>query len=67
MKNDGLTGIDYSFYSFRSDSQLTQKAHEEGLTVNVWTVNQPDELQQYYHSEIDYITTDEPEILLEMK
>lgn len=67
VKNDGLTGIDYSFYSFRSDPQLTQKAHEEGLTVNVWTVNQPDELQQYYHSEIDYITTDEPEILLEMK
>lgn len=67
VKKDGLTGIDYSFYSFRSDPQLMQKAHNVGLTVNVWTVNQPDELRQYYHSEIDYITTDEPEILLEMK
>lgn len=67
VKKDGLTGIDYSFYSYQDDPQLMQKAHSEGLTTNVWTVNHPDELKLYYHSEIDYITTDEPEILLEMK
>lgn len=67
VKRDGLTGIDYSFYSFRNDPNLIRSAHKEGLTVNVWTVNQPQELEIYHRSEVDYITTDEPELLLKMR
>lgn len=67
IKKDRLTGIDYSYYSHRSDSLLTQKSHQLGLTVNVWTVNEKSELAYYLNTQkVDYITTDEPEILLNM-
>lgn len=65
VSRDGLTGIDYSFYCFRQDAKLIEKAHQTGLTVNVWTVNQPKDLKDFFHSAVDYITTDEPERLLE--
>jgi len=66
VKNDNITGIDYSFYSYRDDTSLNQKAHGIGLKTNVWTVNTKDELELYYEQGLDYITTDEPELLLEI-
>jgi len=36
------------------------------LLTNVWTVNNAEELQQYYLLGVDYITTDEPELLLKI-
>ena len=60
LVNDRISGIDYSYYAYRQDKNLTQKAREAGLLTNVWTVNNAEELQQYYLLGVDYITTDEP-------
>ena len=66
LVNDRISGIDYSYYAYRQDKNLTQKAREAGLLTNVWTVNSAEELQQYYLLGVDYITTDEPELLLKI-
>jgi glycerophosphoryl diester phosphodiesterase len=66
VKADNITGIDYSFYSYMSDPNLVHSANSLGLTTNVWTVNTKDEFKTYLDKGVDYITTDEPESLLQV-
>jgi len=66
VKADNITGIDYSFYSYISDLNLIHSANNIGLTTNVWTVNTKEEFKTYLDKGVDYITTDEPELLLQI-
>lgn len=66
LVNDRISGIDYSYYAYRKDKDLVRKAKEAGLLTNVWTVNHAEELQSFYRQGVDYITTDEPELLLKI-
>lgn len=63
---DRISGIDYSYYAYRQDKNLIGKAKMSGLLTNVWTVNNAEELLLYYQQGVDYITTDEPELLLKI-
>lgn len=63
---DRISGIDYPFYSFQRDPDLINKAHAQGLLVNVWTVNETQELSKYLNEGADWITTNEPEELLRL-
>jgi glycerophosphoryl diester phosphodiesterase len=64
LKNDSIKGLDYPFYSFHSDKTLLNDAHQSGLSVNVWTVDNTEEMQFLLAGGADMITTNEPEILL---
>lgn len=64
LVTDGISGIDYPFYAFQRDPDLVKKAHQMGLSVNVWTVNDSKELAHYLDEGVDWITTNEPEELL---
>lgn len=66
LVSDHISGIDYPFYSFQRDPGLIKKAHKLGLSVNVWTVNDHDELARYLQEGADWITTNEPEDLLQL-
>lgn len=66
LVKDHISGVDYSYYAYRKDKDLVRNAKEVGLLTNVWTVNNAEELQQYYLLGVDYITTDEPELLLKI-
>ncbi|WP_206367299.1 glycerophosphodiester phosphodiesterase [Sphingobacterium sp. SGR-19] len=66
LKADGITGLDYDFYKYEADPQLLAKAKSRGLTTNVWTVNKEAALCTFLQSGVDRITTDEPELLLEI-
>jgi len=66
LVDDHISGIDYSYYAYRQDKDLVKKAKDAGLLTNVWTVNSAEELREYYLSGVDYITTDEPELLLKI-
>lgn len=66
LVDDRISGIDYSYYAYREDKNLIRSAKDEGLLTNVWTVNNAEELQQYYLQGVGYITTDEPELLLKI-
>ncbi len=42
-------------------------AHDAGLTIGVWTVNEPDELSRALAAGVDYVTTDQPDVALRLR
>ena len=51
-----------SLYRFTHSADV-RKAHEAGLKVIVWTINKPEEVNQYKQKGVNGITTDKPDIL----
>lgn len=66
IKNSKMWGIDFNLNMFKANPILTRQAHDLGLTVNVWTVNKAEDLKMMLDQGADYITTNEPELLLKM-
>lgn len=64
IKKAGLTGIDYNQQVFRDNPTWIQEAKKEKIATNVWTVNDEKGMRYFIEEGIDYITTDEPELLL---
>lgn len=60
-KGLGYTGIDYNFNVLKKRPEWIHEAHKHGLTVNVWTVNNPENLKWCVDNKVDFITTDNPE------
>lgn len=42
-------------------------AREAGLTIGVWTVNDPEELRRTLAAGVDYVTTDRPDLALQLR
>jgi glycerophosphoryl diester phosphodiesterase len=55
-----------SFYKFTHTANV-QKAHENGLKVIVWTINEPEEVAEYAKKEVDGIASDKPDILTQYR
>ncbi|MDD2475230.1 MAG: glycerophosphodiester phosphodiesterase family protein [Dysgonamonadaceae bacterium] len=66
MKQIGAAGIDYNVGIIKKNPQWVKESHDLGLKVNVWTVNKPDDIQQMIDLNVDYITTDEPQLVKDM-
>lgn len=66
LKEDGFFGFDYNIRVLRQKPEWISEAQELGLTVNAWTVNNPEDMIWLLDLNTDFITTDEPEILLEL-
>ncbi len=62
----GLTGIDYHSQLLIEHPDWIRRAHDLGLEVNVWTVNDDAQLRHFIDAGVDYITTDCPDRLLEL-
>lgn len=60
-KGLGYTGIDYNINVLKKRPEWIHEAHKLGMTVNVWTVNDPENLQWCVDNKVDFITTDNPE------
>jgi len=58
LKANYLLGL-YRFVHTAS----VQKAHENGLKVVVWTINNPEEVKEYKEKGVDGIASDKPDIL----
>lgn len=63
IKKLGLAGIDYSMGVLRKHPNWVKEAHEQGLEVNVWTVDSEEDMKYFIGLGVDYITTDYPERL----
>lgn len=63
---DKLWGFDYNLNVFKKNPSWIEQAKKENLTINVWTVNDAKTLQWFIDEKIDFITTNEPELLLKM-
>lgn len=63
IKKLGLAGIDYSMKVLREHPQWVKQAKDLGLEVNVWTVDEEEDMKYFIEQGVDYITTDYPERL----
>ena len=63
IKGLGLTGIDYSMRVLRKHPEWVEQAKKLGLEVNVWTVDEEEDMRYFIDLGVDYITTDYPERL----
>ena len=55
-----------ALYRFMHTANV-EKAHQNGLKVVVWTINTPEEVEQYVKKGVDGITSDKPDILTQTK
>ena len=60
-KGLGYTGIDYNINVLKKRPEWIHDAHKFGMTVNVWTVNDAENLKWCVDNKVDFITTDNPE------
>ncbi|MGI6243740.1 MAG: calcineurin-like phosphoesterase C-terminal domain-containing protein [Prevotella sp.] len=60
VKDMGLTGIDYSAKAYKKHPEWISEAKKLGLTVNVWTVNDPKEITYFLAQGVDFVTTNNP-------
>ncbi|MEJ7779804.1 MAG: glycerophosphodiester phosphodiesterase family protein [Daejeonella sp.] len=63
---DKLWGFDYHFSVFKKNEGWIEEAKQKGLTINAWTVNDQETMKWFLDRKIDFITTNEPELLLKM-
>lgn len=61
-----LWGIDYNFRVFDKNPTWVKEAQDKKLTINVWTVNEKSMMERFINEQVDFITTDEPELMLEI-
>lgn len=65
-KMDGYSGLDYNYKVYKKNPEWIKEAHDIGLTINAWTVNDKKEMINLLDQDVKYITTDEPEMLMEI-
>jgi len=66
LYNYGVMGLDYTAKSYRNNPTWVSEAHALGMTTNVWTINNKDEMIEMSNLDIDYITTNAPETAKEV-
>ena len=65
LKEKGITDIDYHWSKFDAHPEWVKEAHDLGMIVGVWTLNTPEKAQEMLQLGVDYITTDEPQLMRE--
>lgn len=66
LADNDFFGLDYNLKVIDKNSEWIREAHDRKLTVNVWTVNDRNAMTRLLQQNVDFITTNEPEMLLEI-
>ncbi|HEY0896158.1 MAG TPA: glycerophosphodiester phosphodiesterase family protein [Sphingobacteriaceae bacterium] len=61
-----LWGLDYHYSVFKKNEALIPEARAHHLTLNAWTANDRETMNWLLQNGFDFITTNEPELLLQM-
>ena len=61
LKKMGINGIDYHHSVFLSRPEWVVEAHNLGMKVNVWTVDDDDDIKRMLLLGVDEVTTNMPE------
>ncbi len=64
VKSGNLDGVDL-WAGAVADSEFINKIKSEGISVYTWTINDLDIAQKYFDLDVDGITTDRPQLMLE--
>lgn len=65
LKTDGVSGADYHFSVFKTHPEWIESAKKNNIALNAWTVNDVADMNWLLANDFDFITTSEPELLLE--
>lgn len=65
LKIDGIHGADFHFSAYKRHPEWIAEAKKNDITLNTWTVNEAYNMDWLLANKFDFITTDEPELLLE--
>lgn len=65
VKRDGIAGIDYHYSVFQKHPEWIVAAKQLNIKLNAWTVNDPKLMDWLLANKFDFITTNEPEMLLQ--
>ncbi len=60
LKAEGINGLDYNSAVIDKNPEWVTSAHANGMSVNVWTVNDEEKMKVYSEMGVDAITTNEP-------
>jgi glycerophosphoryl diester phosphodiesterase len=63
LKAEGYWGFDYDWEVLKKHPTWIKEAKALGLTTDVWTVNRAADMQHFISQGIDFITTDNPQLL----
>lgn len=63
---DHFYGLDYHFNVLQKNPGWIAEAKSKNLTVNVWTVNDKALMEDLLKQGVDFITTNEPELLISL-
>lgn len=67
IKAANLTGIDYNEWVLLNDHpEWIEGCRQLGLKINVWTVDNKERIQHFIDKKVDFITTNEPEVVKAM-
>lgn len=66
LKELGINGIDYHYSLLLLNSEWIEQAHQLGMIVNVWTVDDKDKILTMKQLGVDYITTNKPVLAKEL-
>ncbi len=65
LLSTGVIGLDYNQSVFKKQPALIKEAQQKKLALNVWTVNNAEDMDWFLANKFDFITTNEPELLFE--
>ncbi|MFN8335332.1 MAG: glycerophosphodiester phosphodiesterase family protein [Cyclobacteriaceae bacterium] len=65
LKADGISGADYHLSVYRKNPDWIDQLKKDGMILNAWTVNTAEDMDWLLDQGFDFITTDQPELLLE--
>ena len=63
---EGINGIDYEYTVLAKHPEWVKEAHDLGMSVNVWTVNEAKDIRAMRDLGVDQITTDKPALAREI-
>lgn len=64
LKADGIQGADYNISVFKKNPDWIARAQKNHIILNAWTVNEEADMKWFLSQKFDFITTNEPELLL---
>ena len=59
-------GIDYSIRTIKEHPEWIQQCHDLGMLVNIWTVDDPEDIRWCIDNGVDFITTNVPELVAQL-
>ena len=64
LRADNISGADYHISVFKKNPEWIEAARQNKIILNAWTVNEKQDMQWLLEKKFDFITTNEPELLL---